>query len=155
MIPQKVGYWVYHYHFITSLPDEPTFQSFEKLTAIDRDTIASVFYKVPKDFNPSLKELQEKGGDVFNNLNIKKLEIDTTEGENLYIRKNPLLFEATSSIIVSTLSNANGSYSKYSRYVYNVDPTGVIMRITDYAEEAGINPYNVQSSKFIKRAMIH
>jgi hypothetical protein len=45
--PNKDGYWIYSYEFMTSLPDAPIYTSIKRLEQLSRDTI-DVYYYHPK-----------------------------------------------------------------------------------------------------------
>ena len=58
---------------MTSLPDEPIYESFDLLKEIDRDTILSENYAAPDDFNVPIKDLLKNPQAAFTNVNLDKL----------------------------------------------------------------------------------
>ena len=146
--PQKIGYWLYHYQIITSLPDEPIFEAFEKLEVVDRDTIVSTFYKVPESFNPTLEELKNKHRNAFTSIDINKLKIDEGEGKNVFVRQNPLFFQGTSTLVL------NPQDKLYTRYVYDIKPSGIMMYTESYKTVDAKKKLKGNSEKFVKLSMI-
>lgn len=97
--PNKIGYWIYHYQTMTSLPDEPIYELFEELTEINRDTIKSVFYEAPKSFNVPLETLYKEHKNAFKSLNMDSIRAGTVSKKGVYIRQNPLFFTRTTPVI--------------------------------------------------------
>lgn len=93
---QKVGYWIYKYQVMTSLPDDPIYEAFSKLVEVSRDTIREVFYSAPDDFNITLEQLLQNPDAAFAKLDLSKLEPSESVGDILYIRQSPLYFRGES-----------------------------------------------------------
>lgn len=146
--PQKIGYWLYHYQVITSLPDEPIFEAFEKLETVDRDTIISTFYKVPENFNPPLEELKKKHRNAFASIDVSKLKLDEAEGKNIFVRQNPLFFKGTSTLVLDPQNKL------YTRYVYEIKPSGMMMYTEGYKTLDAKQKVRTSSEKFVKSAMV-
>ncbi|BDS09927.1 hypothetical protein [Aureispira anguillae] len=86
--PHKIGYWIYNCQYLTSLPDNPVYQTFSKLEAVNRDTIKAVSYEVPEGFKldvtqktaafkASLEKIEWKGLKLYNGGSVKYYERQT------------------------------------------------------------------------------
>lgn len=124
--PRKVGYWLYHYQVLTSLPDDPIYEVFEELIEIDRDTIESYFYASPKDFDPSLKELLKNYTAEFKSINLRKLKQledkeRPIENGKFYLRQNPIFFKSETYVTNHSLDSPvceKDIYELHPKYYY-------------------------------------
>jgi hypothetical protein len=92
--PSKIGYWLYNYQHLTSLPDKPLQHNFFKLVEIDRDTILATIYSAPSDFEPSVLDVIKDPKAIFDEFNWDSLK---TEGATIsYVRKTPVKYVGTS-----------------------------------------------------------
>lgn len=139
--PNKNGYWLYHYQIMTSLPDEPIYEVFEKLIEVDRDSIKSVYYLAPKDFNLPLNELIKKHENSFSDIKFDELEMDEDGG--YYIRQNALFFKSQTAI-------EKGPKSFYIEEIYNVYPNQIVFATVYYKDAEGKKFHSQEVSKFVK-----
>lgn len=102
--PNKNGHWVYHYQVMTSLPDQPIYLAFSKMTEIDRDTILAVYYEVPDNFTATITEIINKPEAVFRDFAFNQLKLSSSGEKVYYERKTPLEYRGISSLN-STVSN--------------------------------------------------
>lgn len=84
----KVGYWIYHYQFLTSLPNQPIYQAFSKMEVVNRDTIKAVYYEVPDgfklDFNQKVSAIKASLEEIkWDKLKEKDEEVVFYERQNL------------------------------------------------------------------------
>lgn len=126
--PNKDGYWLYHYQMMTSLPEEPIYEVFEKLTAIQRDTITSVLYTVPEDFEVTLKSLEKKDKKAFEAINFTTLQ-EYQEAGGQYVRKEILQFYNELPI------NEDKTKGGYKSGIYDVHPNHINYTFTLYKDE--------------------
>lgn len=147
--PNKVGYWIFHNQIMTSLPDEPVFQAFEKFTEIDRDSILSVYYEVPEGFSITFEELLKKNSKAFDKIDFNNLELSEYGEQVLYVRENPLLFKGITPMMPH---DSRKGFFKIDHY--EVSPKGVIYRMDSYKQETDSKPIIIEIDKFVKLAMI-
>lgn len=57
--PNKNGYWIYSYEFMTSLPDKPIYTSIKQLVQLNRDTVDVYYYKTKEPVTIRLADLLE------------------------------------------------------------------------------------------------
>lgn len=147
--PNKVGYWIYHYQILTSLPEEPIYEGIEQLIEIDRDTINGFFYGIPEDFDVSIDDLINKNRNAFSNLDVKSLQkSEADEDKPVYIRQNPLEFKDESLVLKNNYDN---NFLKNSYAVY---PSGIVFKTIFYKDSIGNKVIDIKQSKFVKTAMI-
>lgn len=159
--PNKVGYWIYHSQIMTSLPDQPIYQAFEKLIEVDRDTTRSIYYEVPESFKSvyeyeseddepvAFKEFVANIIQTFDKLDLSTLELSKHGEQVLYIRENPLFFKG-----ITPLMPHDRRKGWFKQDFYEVTPKGIIYSINTYEKETDSKPLVVQIDKFIKLAMI-
>ncbi len=92
--PNKIGHWIYTYQIMTSLPDDPIYVSFAKLTELDRETIKCAFYALPEDFETSLERLLEDPKAYLSKIDVSTLESSEEEEDLLYSKQTPLDYRA-------------------------------------------------------------
>ena len=147
--PNKIGYWIYHYQILTSLPEEPIYEGIEQLIEIDRDTINGYFYGIPEDFDVSISDLINKNRNAFSSIDVHTLQkSEADEDKPVYIRQNPLLFKDESLILKNTYDN---NFLKNSYAVY---PSGIVFKTIFYNDSVGTKVVNIQQSEFVKTAMV-
>lgn len=88
----REGHWIYIYHYMTSLPDDPTFSIFLKLTPISRDTVRGDFYEIPDDFEQNIQEILTDPQEAFKGIDFFKVEKMKPNNSLNYIRKTPIQF---------------------------------------------------------------
>jgi hypothetical protein len=88
----KVGYWMYTYQVMTSLPDEPLYHAFIHLKELNRDTVIATYYETPDDFDVSLNDLLKDPETAFAKVNLETLELSKDKELVTYWRKNPLFY---------------------------------------------------------------
>jgi len=140
--PNKNGHWLYHYQIMTSLPNEPIYEAFEKLTEVDRDSIHSRLYLPPANFNLPLSELLQKRKNAFASVKLDSLSADEDAG--YYIRQNSLFFKNQTDI------GPNAEYNVYSMDIYEVHPTHMMFYTLYYKDPEGEVFLNQFVSKFIR-----
>ncbi|BDS09926.1 hypothetical protein [Aureispira anguillae] len=110
---RKIGYWVYHCQYLTSLPNDPVYQAFSKLVALNRDTIKAVYYEVPEgfklDFTQKMVEIKENADKVDWN----QLKISPDSTIIYYARQNLIKFKATSNMAKFSTPHPEIKYLKY------------------------------------------
>ncbi len=144
--PAKVGYWSFHYQVLTSLPDNPTSTHFEHFQLIDRDTIKSTFYAVPKEIELSLDTLLNNSEALFQDINFMKLQPLETNG-SVYLRNNPLSFTD------QTTSPTRGPMAKdwhTMSYKTTITPAGIDYEVTRSNDQTA----QTKRSRFFKLGMI-
>ena len=146
--PNKIGHWIYHYQIMTSLPDEPIYEAFEKFVEVSRDTIKSVYYEAPDDFNPTLESLKKHHRASFETIKLDQLEVSVVAEEITYIRENPLFFKGSTPIIEN--QQVSGFFK--SDY-YEIKPSGILYRIQRFQKDKK-TMYDNQDDKFIKLSMV-
>jgi len=146
--PNKIGYWLYNYQVMTSLPNEPIYQSFTRLDVIDRDSIRGVYYEAPADFDYTVEEILANPTAIFEKVDLDNLE-PSKEGEEVtYIRKTPLHFVGYSQYKESTIEQF-----VYMRDRYSVKPKGVHFSFV-YYDENKENPKSRPPDRLVKLAVI-
>ncbi len=110
--PNKNGHWLYHYQYMTDLPDAPLMTAFSKLKTIDRDTILQVFYEVPKGFNPPISQILKTKEAVFEEITYDSSKLSLIDETATYWRVKPLLFEGESSFVAVEKQTEAVSYVK-------------------------------------------
>jgi hypothetical protein len=139
----KIGHWIYHYQIMTTLPNEPVYESFEHLEIIDRDSIKSTYYKPPSDFNIPLKDLVKNYQRSFDEIELNKLTIDEDGGT--YVRQERLFFNNIAGIVADEVEKG-----AYKRDVYGVYPTEVFYKTIFFKDKEGKTPTGEVRTKFIK-----
>lgn len=119
--PNKDGHWMYHYQFMTSLPNEPVYAAFSKMTEINRDSILAVYYEVPDDFNTTIPEIIADPENSFKDFEFKRLKLSKTGEKVYYNRKTPLNYYGVSRW-VNTTSKVPERKGGYDADCYNVTP---------------------------------
>lgn len=96
--PNRDGHWMYHYQFMTSLPDEPVYAAFSKMTEINRDTIVAVYYELPDGFATSttIPRILAKPETLFKDFDFEELKPSKTGEIVYYDRKSPLEYHGVS-----------------------------------------------------------
>lgn len=146
--PNKVGYWMYHYQVMTSLPDEPIYEAFEEFIEINRDTIKSVYYEAPSDFNVPLEDLLKKHKYAFETVKLEKLEASNVAEKITYVRQNPLYFKGMTPMIKDDQNKGH-----YKRDHYEIRPSGILYKVNRYKKAADEEPERFNVDKFIKLQM--
>lgn len=141
--PNKIGYWIYHYQIMTSLPNEPIYEAFEKLTEIDRDSIKSTLYLSPADFNRPLDDLITQRENAFENIDFSTF--NTGEDAGYYIRQNLLFF------LNQTDVKKNEEYKVYAMDRYELYPDHMLFFTLYYKDPKGERFISQEVSKFIKQ----
>ena len=132
--PTKDGLWMYSCQVLTSLPNAPIYKAFFKLEAIDRDTIKSVYYEAPDDFDISLDKILLHPKNAFQEISFDQLKLSKDGEQVTYLKKGTLLFEGESPEMTGKTTKEYGHYMKdyytispnailYNRYLYNKDKT--------------------------------
>ncbi|MFK7797051.1 MAG: hypothetical protein AB8E82_06330 [Aureispira sp.] len=103
--PNKDGHWVYHYQFMTSLPNDPVYTAFSKMTEINRDSIVAVYYEVPDDFKTTIPEIIAEPQKAFKDFEFKRLKLSKTGEKVYYNRKTPLNYYGVSRWMNTTSKN--------------------------------------------------
>lgn len=148
--PNRDGYWLYHYQIMTSLPDDPVYQAFERLVVVDRDTIQSTFYSIPDNFEITLEELLTEGKKTFDDIDFDKLILDGGEDAGQYIRQNILYF---SSEIMKPIED-HPEY-KSELITYKVYPAQIAYGTIYYGDLQGVDQIGTIDAKFIKISMLN
>lgn len=146
--PNKIGYWMYHYQIMTSLPDEPIYVAFEEFIEVDRDTIKSVFYEVPSDFKPTLESLKKQHRASFDKVKLDQLQVSVVSEKITYIRQNPLFFTGETPIIEN-----QQRLGFFKSDYYEIKPSGILYRIKRFEKDKK-KIYDTQDDKFIKLSMV-
>lgn len=97
--PNKDGHWMYSYQYMTSLPEDPVYESFFKMTEINRDSIVAIYYEVPKDFTATIPQILAKPTEVFRDFPFESLEPSKTGEVVYYKRKTPLHYVGISRLL--------------------------------------------------------
>lgn len=147
--PNKVGYWMYYYQIMTSLPDEPIYEAFGKMESIDRDTIRVTYYEAPDDFNVPLKDLTTNPNAAFAQVKLESLSLSKYGEIVTYVRKTPLHFEGRSPLMPDPQSKG-----RYRVDCYNIRPEGHTYQILRYTSDK--EPIDGQNAidKLVKTAMM-
>lgn len=140
--PNRVGYWIYHYQIMTTLPDEPVYQAFESLVLTSRDTIKSIYYKAPDDFTITLSELLKTKGKSFQDVPLSKLEIEEDGGS--YVRQDILHFNNKATIV------PNPQRKDYKMDMYEIYPEHIFYSTIFYKDPKGKEPIESVKTKFLK-----
>lgn len=140
--PNKIGYWIYHYQIMTSLPNEPVYEAFEHLEVIQRDSIKSVYYEAPESFNIPLATLLKQQRTSFEEIPFSKLVVEEDGG--IYVREKILYFTNKTSIV------ANPQGADYKIDIYNIKPNSIDYKTLFYTDAEGANLIERVSSRFVK-----
>ncbi|MGH1334723.1 MAG: hypothetical protein ACRBFS_01240 [Aureispira sp.] len=119
--PNKDGHWVYHYQFMTSLPNDPVYAAFSKMTEINRDSIVAFYYEVPDDFTATIPEILAKPENVFRDFDFDDLKISETNEVVYYERKTPLQYYGVSRWMNSTSDDPERE-GGYEADYYRISP---------------------------------
>ena len=152
--PNKDGHWLYHYQYMTSLPNEPVYAAFSKMTEINRDSILAVYYEVPEDFDITIPEIIANPQKAFKDFEFKYLKPSKTGEKVYYNRKTPLNYYGVSRWVKTTSKDPErkGGYdadyyivtpSKYffGKVFYNKDKKYLGPTVQDYlVKEARVKP---------------
>ena len=147
--PNKVGHWIYYYQILTSLPDEPIYQAFFTLKALDRDTIKAIYYKVPDNFKASLKDVKKNANSLFDQVDFEKLVEMTGNESVLYTRQNPLYFKGESSFYEDPHQK-----DCYVKSYYDISPKDYNFTLRVFDKDKNIIPDKVAYNRFDKKAAI-
>lgn len=149
--PNKVGHWLYYYQIMTSLPDEPIYEAFSKLEAIDRDTIRSVYYDAPSDFNVPLNELTSNPKGAFAQVKLDELSLSSYGEVVTYVRKTPLHFEGKSRLMKN---HQNEKLLRIEKY--EIKPQGHTYQSLNYDEEHKLLDDDSEelADRFVKKATL-
>lgn len=147
--PNKIGYWLYYYQYMTSLPSKPLFEVFVNMIEINRDSIQAIYYEAPAEFNPSVDEFLKHPKSTFSSIDFNNLEQSPDDETVTYIRKNPLFFIGKSNLI----SNIQIP-GEYRIDYYEVKPSIYNYQIWSYIEaDTSKRPF-ITRYLFKKTAMI-
>lgn len=140
--PNKDGHWMYHYQFMTSLPDEPVYAAFSRMTEVNRDTIMAVYYEIPEGFasDVTIPQILAKPEVVFKDFNFEGLQPSKTGEIVYYDRKSPLEYHGVSRWTDSKSTNPDRE-GGYDADYYVVTPEKYVF---------GIEVYN-RDKKFLGR----
>lgn len=145
----KVGHWIYYYQILTSLPDEPIYQAFFYLKALNRDTIKATYHEVPDNFKVSLRDVKKNTKSMFDQIDFKKL-VEIPDNESvLYTRENPLHFKGESSYYKDP--NQKDSYVKS---YYDISPKDYNFTVQVFDNNKKIIPNKAAYNRFEKKAAI-
>lgn len=86
----RQGHWLYLYQCMTSLPDDPIYQSFVKLEEINRDSIIAIYYDLPNDFEYSINDILMDPKGSFREFNFEQLLVSEI-GEKVWYERQALL----------------------------------------------------------------
>ncbi len=132
--PNKVGHWMYHYQYMTSLPNEPVYVYFSKMTEINRDSIVAVYYEVPETFTATIPEILAKPQEIFKNFDFENLKLAETGEVVYYERKTPLKYEGIS-VLRKTNSKAEERQGGFDADYYSVTPEQYQFGIAYYTRD--------------------
>ncbi len=148
--PSKDGYWLYHYQYMTDLPDKPLMTAFSRLENIDRDTILQIFYEVPKGFNPPMNKILKDVKQTFSEIEFDSLKLSPIDEQVLYWRISPLYFEGVSSFVTS---RQNEPHTMFTKDFFKISPQRIKQQRRHYNKEK--NKYiNAGPEKFEKLANV-
>lgn len=145
--PNKDGYWLYHYQILTSLPNEPVYEVFEQFTERNRDSITSVYYSVPEDFNVPLEQLLANYKVEFEIIEFKKLEERAGE-TGLYLRQNPLFFKDEGPLV-----SYDPNSTVHQKNIYEIYPEYYYYHTITYEDSTLAGIIGAQSTRFEKEGM--
>lgn len=115
--PQRDGYWLICYQFITSLPDNPIYCGVQRISAINRDTFLSEFFDSPVEIK--LTDMIKDLGKVSKSIDLKQL---TPKDEVVtYYREEITLFKGFSNIY----KDHQKQNMSYRREDYEVHPNNM------------------------------
>ena len=146
--PNKIGYWLYYYQYMTSLPSDPIYEVLVNLQELNRDSIKAVYYEAPEDFNPSIDEFLNKPSAVFSGLNFDGLKVSVDDEKVMYVRQNPLFFIGTSNLMPNIQIPGD-----YRVDYYEVKPSIYNYQIHEYDDENTSKQKNRTKYRFMKKAM--
>ena len=149
--PNKVGHWLYYYQIMTSLPDEPIYEAFSKLEVVDRDTIRSVYYDAPTNFNVPLEELVSNPKAAFAQVKLGELSLSSYGEVVTYVRKTPLHFEGKSRLMQD---HQNEHLLRIEKY--GIKPQGHSYQSLRYNKEKELVNDDSENSyeRFVKKATL-
>lgn len=147
--PNKEGYWMYNCQVMTSLPNNPLNATFSKLVEVSRDTILSVYYELPENFDISLQKMLENPEKAFESvdlISLKEMNSPTT-----YIRESILHYKGESEWYSDDReSNKGGFLASY----YLVRPQRMVFGTVAYSKEKQ-NIGQTKGERLRKDAMIN
>lgn len=146
--PNKIGYWLYYYQFMTSLPNDPIYEVLVHLQELNRDSIKAVYYEAPEDFNPPINEFLNKPSTAFSGVNFDDLKVSIDDEKVMYVRQNPLFFIGTSNLMPNIQIPGD-----YRVDYYEVKPSTYNYQIHEYDEDNTSKQKNRTKYRFIKKAM--
>ena len=125
----KDGYWMYQYQCLTSLPEDPIFEGFSRLTKLSRDTIKEVHYKMPEELDRSIGQILKDPKAVFGEMEWKALKLNKDNGVVYYVRQTLLSYSGESSW--RNTENSSGQKDFGSDY-YIVEPSKIAFGTKKY-----------------------
>ncbi len=148
----KDGHWMYHYQYLTSLPDDPIYTAFSKLETIDRDSIQEVFYEVPANFDVSLAKIVANPTGAFKDFDFKLLKPEPSGEVITYERENLLKYKGVSSLRPTESTDEN-RVNGYDGEYYEVTPELYIFSRVGYTPNRELIG-NAEEERMVKIAKI-
>lgn len=147
--PNKEGYWMYNCQVMTSLPNNPLNATFSKLVEVSRDTIMSIYYKLPDDFDMSLQKMLEDPEKAFASIDLMSLK--EMDSPTTYVRESILHYKGESVWYPDDREvNKGGAYAIY----YLVRPQMMVFGTNVYDKEKTYID-RTKGERLMKNAMIN
>lgn len=149
----KIGFWVYHYQYLSSLPDDPVFQGFTKMEPLNRDTIKAVFYEVPEGFTVNLNQNVNEIKASFDEIEWHKLKVSERYGTIYYVRQTPIKFLGLSSVYLDQKMKSNANVA-YARKYFSVEYDNILFGTKVYDKDKKFIS-DLFPDRFLKLAEVH
>lgn len=150
--PNRDGYWMYMYEYMTSLPESPLVTAFVRFDEINRDSIKATYYEEPQGFDYSLEQLLQEPIALFKEFNFEKLPLSET-GELVYYKRETPLKYIGHSRWVETKSKNPKREGGYDSDYYLVTP-GLYSFATSAYDKERVYLGRSQGARLIRQLML-
>ena len=149
---RKIGYWMYYAQCLTSLPNEPVYSVFYKMSKVDRDTIRVTHYRVPKGFKLEINNMLKDPDAAFGIIDVDTLVPNSYMTD--YIRQSPIKYVGETNRLEAHEKEGE-AHIKYKKFFFEVEPKQVHFGYILYDTTEKRLGRDNKSSMLVRTAMVH